>query len=253
MWTDPHISKALLDIHLSQETDLASRKIPAVEAALDWIMAKAGDRALSILDLGCGPGLYAERLAAMGHQVTGMDFSAAAIAHARVSAAQKGLAIDYLTADYADLDHENQYDLIMMIFTDFGALPPHAQDNLLARVRRALKPGGRFIFDVLNSDYCQDIARTWDACARGFWRPHPYLVLSDTFCYDNARVFLSQHLVADHLGTEIYRFYAQTFSRDLLQSRLAEGGFGDILIEDGILPDSDLYRSQEVTFCSAAR
>ena len=37
-----------------------------------------------------------------------------------------------------------------MIFTDFGVLLPDDRAELLSNIHRALKPGGCFIFDVLN-------------------------------------------------------------------------------------------------------
>jgi predicted TPR repeat methyltransferase len=36
-----------------------------------------------ILDLGCGPGLYTQRLASLGHTCVGIDISPASIAYAR--------------------------------------------------------------------------------------------------------------------------------------------------------------------------
>ena len=75
IWTDPHISKQLLAIHLHKEIDLASRRQTTIDQTVSWIINKTSGKKLNILDLGCGPGLYAEQLAARGHQVTGMDFS----------------------------------------------------------------------------------------------------------------------------------------------------------------------------------
>ncbi len=75
MWTDPHISKQLLEVHLNPEVDLASRKKKTIESTVKWMLDKAGKNNLKILDLGCGPGLYSQLLARKGHQVTGVDFS----------------------------------------------------------------------------------------------------------------------------------------------------------------------------------
>jgi len=62
MWTDKHISKQLLDVHLNPDIDLASRKKSSIEKTVDWILdTQRGKGILNILDLGCGPGLYTER------------------------------------------------------------------------------------------------------------------------------------------------------------------------------------------------
>ena len=240
IWTDPYISSRLLDIHLSQETDLASRKTPAIEQTLDFILNQVTDRPLRILDLGCGPGLYAERLTALGHQVTGMDISSTSIAHARKSARNQGLDLTYICRDYLCqaplcLDHVAGYDLIMMIFTDFGVLYPAQRAALLDRVYRALKPGGVFIFDVLNTAWRPSPAavKTWDLAAEGFWRPGPCLVLSQIFEYEpralGQNLFLSQHTVTDEAkGLDIYRFYTHTFSHAALTDILTARGFKGI-------------------------
>lgn len=255
MWTDPHISKQLLATHLSQDSGLASRKIPDIEATLDWMMNRLPNGPLEILDLGCGPGLYTERLAQKGHGVTGMDISAGSLDHARASAAEKGLDVTYLEQDYLTLDHEEKYDLVMMIFMDFGVLRPDHQAALLGRVFRALKPGGSFIVDMLNTNWRPgppDL-RSWDAREKGFWRPHPYLALSRTFAYENRTVWLFQHLVADEQGTEIYRFYTHTFSHGRLKTLMANHGFTGVTCEDGLLPDGENYKSSDVTFCHAVK
>ena len=93
MWVDEYISKHLLETHLNPDIELASRKETTINSTLDWIMDSVTAKRLDILDLGCGPGLYTEKLAQKGHKVTGMDFSATSIAHARKSATGKNLNI----------------------------------------------------------------------------------------------------------------------------------------------------------------
>ena len=95
-WDAPDISTQMLATHLDPTTDLASRKLETIDASVAWIVAtlglQAGD---SVFDLGCGPGLYAARLALRGLRVTGVDYSRRSIAFARDFARQQGLAIDY--------------------------------------------------------------------------------------------------------------------------------------------------------------
>lgn len=256
MWTDDHISEHLLATHLSQDTDLASRKLPAIDTTVNWLLEQVPDRRLDILDLGCGPGLYAERLAGTGHRVTGMDFSARSLCHARKSAAASGLGTTYLHQDYLTLDHENQYDLVLMVFTDFGVLSTEDRNRLLANIHRALRPGGTFVFDVMNTGWLDTVTpvRTWEAEANGFWRPVPHLVLSETFCYEKEKVVLNQYIVADKKkGGEVYRFYTQAFSDRDIREVTAAAGFDTLSLRRGLLPPSSLYRPEDVTFCSARR
>jgi len=177
MWTDSYISKQLLEVHLNSEVDLASRKKKTIESTVKWILDKAGKSNLKILDLGCGPGLYSQLLAENGHQVTGVDFSKHSIEYARKTAEDNNLEIDYRKQNYLELEDHEKYDLVILIFTDFGVLSPDDRAILLFNIHRALKPGGFFLFDVLNDNQLdQKVSdKSWDISKKGFWREAPYL------------------------------------------------------------------------------
>lgn len=84
MRTDKYISERLLEIHLNPDIELASRKVTTIDFTFDWILGILPGKKLDLLDLGCGPGLYAERFTKKGHQVSGIDFSDNSIQYARV-------------------------------------------------------------------------------------------------------------------------------------------------------------------------
>jgi len=106
MWTDPHISKQLLDLHLNPYKEIASRSQVKIESISNWILSLSETPKMKILDLGCGPGLYAEFLARKGHSITGVDFSDNSIQYAIRQAKEKQLDIIYLNRNYLDLDFE---------------------------------------------------------------------------------------------------------------------------------------------------
>ena len=62
LWCDPYISKQMLSYHLSEDTDLASRKESLINRSVEWISSyfKIGKR-FRMCDFGCGPGLYTTR------------------------------------------------------------------------------------------------------------------------------------------------------------------------------------------------
>ena len=256
MWVDEYISTQLLQVHLNQDIELASRKESTITQTINWILNKVDGSQLAILDLGCGPGLYTEKLASYGHQVTGVDFSANSIKYAKESAKNKNLNICYRQQDYLTLTEENQYDLIMMIFTDFGVLSPDQRTSLLAKVHRALKPGGTFILDVLNDNASikENGKRGWEIAESGFWRPTPYLALSESFYYEKEDVTLNQHVVIEaDGGYEIYRFWVHTFSHSDIKRIFKKAGFNAVNCYDNVIPDSDLYSSDSVTFCTVKK
>ena len=256
MWQDAYIADHLLDTHLNQELDLASRKESTIELTIDWILDKASGSPLNVLDLGCGPGLYTEKLAEKGHNVTGIDFSKKSIRYAIASAAKKGLDINYFEQNYLELEADGLFDLVMMIFTDFGVLLPEERKALTEKVFKVLKPGGVFIFDVLNENYPvnEPGTKSWEVVEKGFWRDRPYLALTESFYYEAEKVSLSQHVITDETGSvDVYRFWIHSFSHKALKNELAESDFKAIDCYENIIPDSLMCRSGDVTFCVAKK
>jgi 2-polyprenyl-3-methyl-5-hydroxy-6-metoxy-1,4-benzoquinol methylase len=253
MWTDPYISKQLLDVHLNPDVDLASRRKSTIESTAAWILEEVPLQKMNILDLGCGPGLYAENFACKGHRVTGVDFSENSIRYARHEADKKALDITYLRQNYLELDLEpDQYDLVLLIYTDFGPLLPDERHVLLRHIKHVLKPGGFFIFDVLNDKELESKTTpiNWEATAKGFWKKNPYLALSNSFLYEENKVILYQHIILDEKDQmDIYRFWTHFFSQADLKAILKDHGFKDPVFHENILPSGDLWSGEHVTFC----
>jgi SAM-dependent methyltransferase len=252
MWTDEHISRKLLELHLDPKVDSASRSQESIDRTIEFILSHCADPPMSILDLGCGPGIYLERLAGRGHHCTGIDFSGNSISYARKQAKAMGLEIQYIQQDYLELDFEEAYDLILLIYTDFGVLLPEERDALLKGIRRALKPGGFFIFDVLNSrnlkkKFCE--FQTWSYEFGGFWMPHPYLELASGYHYPEHRVFLKQHTILDD-SEQIrnYRFWTHYFTPDQIKDMLHSRGFEQVEHFERVLPANDIWDGENVTF-----
>jgi len=256
MWTDEYISDRLLEVHLNPNVELASRKAITIDETVEWILGKIPGEKLDILDLGCGPGLYAEKLAEKGHQVTGVDYSANSIRYAIGSAVSMKLDINYRQQNYLELEDENRYDLVMMIFTDFGVLMPDERERFLANVHRALKPGGRILFDVLNENFPVKEAgsRSWETAEKGFWGGGSYLALTESFYYEEQRVTLTQHVVINESEeADAYRFWIHTFSDAELEELLSSHNFRNTECYGRLIPSCDMYRSEDVTFCIASK
>ena len=76
LWADEHTSEKMLAYHLNEEIDVSSRNGGFINRSVDWITSHFNVGAgTKIADFGCGPGLYATRLAQRNADVTGIDFS----------------------------------------------------------------------------------------------------------------------------------------------------------------------------------
>lgn len=107
---------------------------------------------LRILDLACGYGRHANRLAALGHSVVGIDYMAGFLALARTSAQALGVAVDFRQGDMRDLQAESEFDRVLILFTAFGYFSDEENARVLANASRALRPGGLLGLDAPNRD-----------------------------------------------------------------------------------------------------
>lgn len=254
MWTDNYISKQLLQIHLNPDIDLASRKKTTIKNTVEWILKKSPGEKMNILDLGCGPGLYSELLCEAGHYVTGIDISKNSIEYARKETERKKLGIEYLCGSYLDFKFgENKYDLVIMIYTDFGALKPADRDKLIMKISGTLKPGGIMIFDIINDTNIKEkiTPSGWDISENGFWRDNIYLALSRSFYYAENKVMLNQHIIADDDEVCVYRFWTHFFSNDDLPGIFENTPFDDLQFFTDVLPADGIWNGDNITFCRA--
>ncbi|MEU0094616.1 class I SAM-dependent methyltransferase [Kribbella sp. NPDC006257] len=111
-------------------------EIPALTAMLPPVGG------LRVVDLGCGEGELAVRIAAAGAaSVTGVDLSASMLSRAR-----EHVSVRYVQADIADFDlPAGSVDLVV------SSLALHYVedfDGLVARIARWLSAGGRFVFSI---------------------------------------------------------------------------------------------------------
>jgi SAM-dependent methyltransferase len=95
-----------------------------------------------VLDAPCGHGRIANRLAARGFRVTGLDNNAKFIELARLRATEQGVSVDYLQGDLRELPFEGRFDAVINWFTSFGYFDDDTNRAVLAGFRRALKSGG---------------------------------------------------------------------------------------------------------------
>ncbi|MDF2558338.1 MAG: hypothetical protein K0R71_2166 [Bacillales bacterium] len=254
-WTDEYISKKMLEAHLNPDWDAASRKPGTIEKTVDWIHKNFLNKESKVLDLGCGPGLYAERLAKLGHKVTGIDFSKNSIEYAKDSCAKQGLDIDYIYQNYLELDYQEQFDLIILIYCDFGALSDEKRDVLLKKIYKALKPGGTFIFDVFTEAFKEDkqVTNEWYTSHSGFWSPEKHIVLSEVVHYPDEKVFLNQDIVLlESNKFEVYRSYDHYYSEEDLVHLLLENSFKNNQFFYDLIENSD-FASNHVVFVTTEK
>jgi len=228
-WDDPHISTYMLAAHLDPAFEAASRLPQTIDRSVNWMIEtlplKAGD---SLLDLGCGPGLYASRFAQAGLRVTGVDYSRRSIQYAIQYASENNLEIVYRYENYLDLQDENRYDAALLIYGDFCPLNPEQRSQLLSNIHRALKPNGKFVLDVSTREHRKEHGNKngWRALETGFWKPGPHLVLEEGFDYPEQSIWLNQFTVIEADGqVSVYRNWFQDYAPETIRMELEQNHF----------------------------
>jgi 2-polyprenyl-3-methyl-5-hydroxy-6-metoxy-1,4-benzoquinol methylase len=104
-----------------------------------------------LLDLACGTGRMALRMAELGYLVTGVDITPEMIEWARQKAAKQGASIEWVVADARTFHLGKQFSFIYMLENVFQFfLTREDQEAMLAHVREHLLPEGCFLFETRN-------------------------------------------------------------------------------------------------------
>ncbi len=229
LWNDPHVSGQMLALHLDDNAEPASRNRAFLDRSAAWMVSRFGiGEKTRVADFGCGPGLYATRLAEAGARVTGIDFSERSIRYARKTAVEQGLAIDYLLQNYLEFTTEKTFDLIAMIYCDFCALSPAQRKGLLKTFHGCLADDGAVFLDVFSMAAFharEETAAFERRLMDGFWSADDYFGFMRTFKYAREKVVLDKYTLVDASRTwEVYN-WLQYFSVASLQASFADSGF----------------------------
>lgn len=181
-WDEPDFSRRMLEQHLNQEHDWASRRGPIIAAHAAWIAEQLSVPS-RILDMGCGPGLYTQALAERGHQCVGVDFSPASIEYARQRSADCDPKPEYILGDIRNYRSNQKFDCIIMTFGEFNAFIRKDAALLLEHCAEMLPENGLFILEAHTYDAVRAMGEapaTWQRHATGLFSAGPHSVCGKT-------------------------------------------------------------------------
>ncbi len=213
-WNDPDFSVRMLREHLSQSHDAASRRFEKIDKHVTWIHETLlHGKATKILDLACGPGLYSNRLAKLGHTCTGIDFSPASIRYATQTAERDSLSCTFIEQDIRKAEYGSGYGLAFFIFGEFNVFKPTDARDILVKALNALTPGGILLLEPHTFSAVQKIGQeppTWQMLPSGLFSDRPHLYLEEHFWDEASCTMTTRYFVIDAASGEVRR-YAHTF------------------------------------------
>ncbi len=245
-WDDPDFSRRMLAEHLLQDHDMASRRFEWIDRQVEWIHRKLrAGRPADILDLGCGPGFYSHRLAALGHRCRGIDFGPASIEYARRHNPDPSRC-EFDLGDIRRASFHGPHNLAMILFGEMNVFSPSEIREILQRARASLLPGGSLILEVQTPEAVERTGRTEtqdERCESGLFSDTPYRCQTRCEWIAEQRVAIQTFTVGAEGGaTQVYRNTTKAWSLEELNALLQDAGFDQAAPQDDWPSNTDSLR-----------
>ncbi|AOX16684.1 GNAT family N-acetyltransferase [Kozakia baliensis] len=155
----------------------------------------------SIVDFGCGSGRHANALAALGYQITGIDFSPSAIRRAKSEATGN---TEFLQGDCRDVKLERKFDAGICLYDVIGSFSDDASNQrILNNLTQQLKPGAPLAFSVMSYDYIEN--RATNKVGNGNVREKLNSIKASNIMQESGEIFNPDYILLDTRNKVVYR------------------------------------------------
>ena len=177
-----------------------------------------------VLDIPCGIGRLTIPLAKMGFEMTGVDLAASYIKEAQKLARKENLKIRFMTCDMRDINFDGEFDAAFNWYTSFGYFSDTDNFLFLQRIFKALRPGGKFLIEMINKSCVLSHFPHKSDEVRGGVR-----IITTHHRYDaKSSRFISRWKLIKGKKTESYIIEHKMFNGMEIRSLLRVAGFRDI-------------------------
>ena len=177
-------------VHRAQIPGIGQWDDDLVDLIVAVLGLEPGDR---VLDLACGSGEHAVRLAKRGLEVVGVDIAPSLVTHCRERSGVEGTeTARFEQGDMRELDFEGAFDAVLLLSGSFGFYDDETNEDVLARMARALRPGGQVLIDVFDPTrmVVRPPRRSWSQYGGGYglrtvwWEPESCTYASEFLFID---------------------------------------------------------------------
>jgi SAM-dependent methyltransferase len=233
-WGDPAVSRRVLREHLDQSHDGASRRVHVVERHVRRLLRLLPAAPADVLDAGCGPGLYAVRLARLGYRVTGVDVGDAVLRHARALARDAKVRVSIRRADLRSLDDREEFDAVLLIYFILEAFRRAQQATVLRRLAAALRPGGRLIAELrVRPDQPPGRLSAWEFVPFSILGDRRHLLLTDATYDDQAHTYVLREIAVLDEGLRVQQTTGAFTPLGDVEPLFARAGLDLVAVYDG--------------------
>ena len=244
-WNEASFSERMLAMHLSQDHDMASRRASYIKKQVQLIDEKLlqGQRG-TLLDLGCGPGLYLKEFQELGYEGRGIDFSPASVKYAQNLLGDES---NVTLGDLRSADFGEKVDVIIFLYGELNVFSPNECKELLAKMKKHLKKGGKLILEPHTFAAVKQIGESensWYKCDNGLFGENPHICLTENSWYEEAQTALQRFFVITPTLSSVEVFHSTTKAYDEKQYKelLTSAGYEKVTFHEDWPVESDHFQ-----------
>ncbi|WP_125981424.1 class I SAM-dependent DNA methyltransferase [Loigolactobacillus iwatensis] len=200
---------------------------------LSFVQKYAPKKAHKLLELACGTGILAVKLAKQGYQVTGLDLSEEMLTLAANHAMENQVTLPLIQGNMLDLSDIGQYEIVTCLDDSLCYMPDEASiEQVFQQVAACLKPGGQFLFDMHSLHQIDDLfpgyMYNYKSVDQAFmWTSyvgeHPHSIEHDLtfFVWDDERQAYQEI-------SELHK--ERTYPIEVIRQALLAAGFSNVIV-----------------------
>lgn len=191
------------------------------------ILAGIVGEAATAADLGCGTGIDSIALSALGLEVTAFDQSVKMIEKAKTNAQKENTEIHFQNYMVSEIPEPffNKFDTVISLGNTFANIPENDLLPSIKRVYSILKPGGKFIMQILNYDLIRNRNERIINITDDY--ENVYVRFYDIFeSHFNFNILCYSKLNYKDRSLQTTRLYPYSF--DIIETEIKKAGFAQI-------------------------